>query len=89
MTNIHKKIYEEGDAREMLLKFYPGVCIPPLPSKKLGKRRFEEEYIIKRMTFLNQFLQAIVDHHLLKSSDIVYNFLNTKDRLVFEKKLMI
>lgn len=84
---VRRRYSDFEKLREMLLKYYPGITIPPLPSKKLGKRRFEDDYVSKRMNFLILFLQAIVDHPYLKASDIVFNFLNTKDRSVFEKKV--
>ena len=38
--------------RTVLIKFNPGRVVPPLPNKKIGSRRFEVDFIEKRMMFL-------------------------------------
>ena len=35
--------------RIVLAKFNPGQVVPPLPNKKIGNRRFEEDFLEKRM----------------------------------------
>ena len=47
--------------RQTLKKIHPGLYCPPLPQKKLGSRRFENDFVAKRMKYLNKFLNDIVD----------------------------
>ena len=38
--------------RQLLAKYFPSYNIPPLPNKKMTNRRFEQDFILKRMKFL-------------------------------------
>ena len=38
--------------RQTLKKIHPGLYLPPLPQKKIGSRRFEADFIAKRMKYL-------------------------------------
>ena len=75
--------------KEILKKLYPGYVIPPLPSKKIGSRRFEKDFINKRMKFLNYFINDICKNELYKSSDILISFLSTIDNEKFENEMRI
>ena len=41
--------------RSVLKNLFPNLIIPPLPGKKMGGRRFELDFVAKRMHFLNEF----------------------------------
>ena len=73
--------------RAILCKFYPRILIPPLPGKKVGNRRFEEDFIEKRMKFLQIFIDEIMKNEELKSSEALYAFLSFNDRTQFERKI--
>lgn len=72
--------------RESLIKFFPREMIPPLPGKKIGGRRFENDFVSKRMNNLNIFLNNILKNETLKTSDALISFLSFIDRARFEEK---
>ena len=73
--------------RTILCKFYPRILIPPLPGKKVGNRRFEGDFIEKRMKFLQIFIDEIMKNEELKSNEALYAFLSFNDRSQFERKI--
>ena len=70
-----------------LTKFFPSYIIPPIPKKKIGKKRFELEFIEKRMNFLQKFLDLIIENEEFKASDCLIDFLSISDRNKFEAKM--
>jgi hypothetical protein len=72
-----------------LKKIHPGLYCPPLPGKKLGNRRFENDFVVKRMTYLNKFLNDIVENEIFKASEVLISFLSINDREQFELKKKI
>ncbi len=70
-----------------LRKFYPKSFCPPIPNKKLGSRRFENDFVEKRMKFLNKFINSICENEIFKASDILISFLSLQDRNQFEEKM--
>lgn len=72
--------------RQTLVKVFPFYLIPPLPGKKMGGRRFESDFVIKRMKYLNIFLNNVINNEEFKATDIVFSFLNISDRSHFEEK---
>ena len=73
--------------RTLLVKYFPGYIIPPLPSKKIGNKRFEKKFVLKRMKYLNIFINKLVEREEFKASDLVSCFLSYTDRGKFESKL--
>ena len=73
--------------RKTLEKFYPFHNIPPLPHKKLGDRRFDRDFIMKRMRLLNTFINAIVQDETYKAHSAVVSFLSMTDHHKFEEKM--
>ena len=71
--------------RESLSKFYPREFIPPIPGKKIGGRRFEIDFVSKRMKKLNIFLEKILENETLKTSECLIIFLSMIDRGRFEE----
>ena len=72
--------------RDTLTKFYPGIYCPPIPEKKAGPARFEEKFVEKRRLFLTQFINDLAKIELYKSSEVLIDFLSTKDRNRFERE---
>ena len=84
---VKRRFSDFEKLREILIKLFPGVYIPPIPSKTIGKARFEEDFINQRMFYLTLFLQNIIDNELLKISEVVYNFVNQNNRQIYEQKV--
>ena len=70
--------------RQTLKKKHPGLYCPPLPGKKMGSRRFENDFVIKRMKYLNKFMDDITENEIYKASEILISFLSINDRDQFE-----
>ena len=73
--------------RRCLVKFYPRLYVPPIPSKKLGSRRFDSDFVEKRMNFLQKFLNSINESETFKASECLVSFLSMTDRGQFESKM--
>ena len=83
-----KRRYSDFDwLRQLLIKFYPGFNIPPLPKKNSSSRRFETDFIIKRMKFLELFINKVIENESFKANEFIYAFLNYDDRNKFEAKM--
>ena len=72
--------------RTLLAKYFPSYNIPPLPNKKMGNRRFDLDFIMKRMKFLNLFINNVVQSEDFKASEILTAFLSYTDRGKFDSK---
>ena len=84
---IVNRRYSDFDLlRQLLAKYFPGYNIPPLPNKKMGNRRLENDFIVKRMKFLNLFINNVVASEDFKASEILVAFLSYTDRGKFESK---
>ena len=84
---VHRRYSDFDWLRTILCKFYPRILIPPIPGKKVGNRRFEEDFIEKRMKFLQIFIDEIMKNETLKSSEALYAFLSFGDRTQFDRKV--
>ena len=73
--------------RNILIKFYPRFFVPPLPNKKLFSRRFEVDFVDKRMKFLNKFINNLMLNETFKAADVVVDFLSISDHNQFEAKI--
>lgn len=73
--------------RETLKKFFPRIYVPPMAKKKIGGRRFEEDYVLKRMHLLNVFINECMQNELFKASEPIVSFLSIIDRTQFEFKM--
>ena len=60
--------------------------VPPLPQKRIGSRRFENDFVAKRMKYLNKFLNDLVQSEIFKASEVLISFLSVGDREQFEYK---
>jgi len=72
--------------RKLLQKYYPFHKIDPLPYKKNGSKRFNEDYIHKRIKHLNDFINNIIKNEVFKASDILVSFLSLEDKDKFGNK---
>ena len=80
--------YSDFDTlRKLLVKLFPGYNIPPLPNKKYGNRRFDSDFVMKRMKFLELFMNSMVENEEFKAHEIVYSFLNYEDHGKLEQKM--
>ena len=73
--------------RNILCKLFPRLFIPPIPGKKTGQRRFEQDFIDKRMKFLQMFMDEIMENEELKANEALISFLSFTDRTQFERKM--
>ena len=73
--------------RSILCKCFPRLVVPPLPPKKIGNRRFEEDFILKRMMFLQKFIDEVMENETFKTSEALIAFLSMIDRGQFDSKM--
>ena len=73
--------------RAILRKLYPRHLIPPLPGKKMGNRRFDIDFIEKRMKFLQKFIDDVVASENFKACEALIAFLKFNDREQFDRKI--
>ena len=73
--------------RNILIKCFPGFNIPPLPNKKIGNRRFDTDFIEKRMKFLELFINNVCENESFKTNECLLAFLSYNDREKFEAKI--
>jgi hypothetical protein len=83
-----RRRYSDFDwLRTTLVNFFPRLFVPPLPGKKIGSRRFELDFVEKRMAFLNLFLSNVITSETFKASEPLVAFLSIVDRGQFEAKM--
>ena len=75
--------------REALLSLFPAVIIPQLPKKKMGNRRFDEDFVEKRLEGLQNFLDDILKNEVLKTADPLITFLSFSERNFFEQQMKV
>ena len=73
--------------RQILCKYYPKSLIPPLPEKKIGNKRFQPDFIERRMKFLQLFIDDVIKNESFKANEALTIFLNFNDHSQFEKKM--
>ena len=83
---VLRRFSDFDNLRKLIAKHFPSFYVPPLPNKKMGNRRFDQDFIIKRMKFLNLFINNLVQSENFKSSEILMAFLSYEDRGKFESK---
>ena len=88
MNWIVNRRYSDFDwLRNILHKFFPRHVIPPLPGKKMGARRLDQDFIEKRMKFLQKFIDEVINVETFKASEALISFLKMSDRDQFDKKI--
>jgi hypothetical protein len=83
---VSRRFSDFDNLRKLIGKHYPSFYVPPLPNKKMGNRRFDQDFIIKRMKFLNLFINNLVQSEAFKASEILVAFLSYEDRGKFDSK---
>ena len=86
---IVKRRYSDFEwLRNALIKNNPGLMIPPLPNKKMGSRRFELSFIEKRMKFLQNFIDNIINNKTFLANESLVCFLTetNKEKFLFKMK---
>ena len=83
---VLRRFSDFDNLRKLIAKHFPSFYVPPLPNKKMGNRRFDQDFILKRMKFLNLFINNLVQSESFKSSEILVSFLSYEDRGKFESK---
>ena len=83
---VHRRFSDFDNLRILLAKYFPSYNVPPLPNKKMGNKRFNSDFIMKRMKFLNLFINNVVQREDFKASEILISFLSYTDRGKFESK---
>ena len=84
---VNRRYSDFINLRTALQYQFPHNLIPPLPGKKIGGRRFELDFVSKRMHFLNEFLNNLVAVEEYKASDFLVSFLSITDRNQYEYKM--
>ena len=84
---VNRRYSDFINLRTALQTQFPYNLIPPLPGKKIGGRRFELDFVSKRMHFLNEFLNNLVAIEEFKASDFLISFLSVVDRSQFDYKM--
>ena len=88
MDWLVQRRYSDFDwLRNILSKLYPRTFIPPMAKKKQGPKRFEQDFINKRMKSMQFFIDEIMENEELKTSEALVAFLSFNDRTQFEKKM--
>ena len=65
---LHKRLEEK----------YPNICIPPLPDKAVTGN-FEDEFIMKRKSQLELWLNRLSSHPVISESEVFIHFLQCDD----------
>lgn len=71
---VYRRFSDFDNLRKLIAKHFPSFYVPPLPNKKLGNRRFEKDFIIKRMKFLNLFINNLVKAKISNVQKFLYHF---------------
>ena len=75
--------------REILSSMFPTILLPQLPKKKIGNRRFENDFIEKRIKGLQDFLDEILKNEIIKTAEPLISFLSLTERGFFEQQMKI
>ena len=71
--------------KDCLKNLFPGDVLPILPKKKIGNRRFEQDFLNKRTQGLQKFLNDIINNEKYKSTEVLSIFLSCNERNIFEQ----
>ena len=84
---VHRRYSDFENLRQVLLNHFPRLFIPPLPGKKLGNRRFDKDFIEKRMIFLQMFIDNVMNNEVFKTNEALYAYLSFDDRNKYDNKI--
>ena len=72
--------------RKMLSMLYSNCIIPPMCKKNFGDR-FSDSLINKRMRSIEKFMQGIIEHPLVKNSELLNIFLSCEKKDEYKKRI--
>ena len=75
--------------REILSTMFPTILLPQLPKKKIGNRRFENDFVEKRIKGLQDFLDEILKNEIIKTAEPLISFLSLTERGFFEQQMKL
>ena len=84
--SVQRRYNDFEKFRNILCKYYPRLLVPPLPEKKISPKRFNQEFIEKRMKLLQLFLDKIIQDENFINSESLSVFLNVSDKNQFERR---
>ena len=73
--------------KDCLKYLFPGDILPILPKKKIGNRRFEQDFLNKRTKGLEKFLNEIIKNEKYKCTEVLNIFLSCNERNIFEQQM--
>jgi len=85
---IRKRYSDFEWLRNVICTVYVNCVIPPLCKKNYADR-FSEVLISKRTRSIEKFMNGVLNHPLIRNSDIFYSFISTENEAEFEKKKKI
>jgi len=85
---IRKRYSDFEWLRNVISTVYVNCVIPPL-CKKNYTDRFSEVLISKRTRSIEKFMNGVLNHPLIRNSDVFYSFISTENEAEFEKKKKI
>jgi hypothetical protein len=63
---------------ERLIEKYPNLCIPPIPGKAVAGN-FEDDFIAKRKSQLELWLNRMAAHPVIGQSEVFIHFLQSEE----------
>ena len=84
-SNVRRRFSDFDWLYQILSHLFVGNIIPKLEKKYIGDR-FSEEFLQSRIEDMTLFLQFILNDSLLKSSQIIFDFLTVEDYNDFTQK---
>ena len=84
---VERKYSDFNWLRETLFNLYNNILIPKMSYKgKVTKDKHDDNFIKKRMRFLERFINYIIKDETIKTSQILYDFLTIKNYEEFINK---
>ena len=71
---VSRRFSDFDNLRKLISKHFPSFYVPPLPNKKMGNRRFDQDFIVKRMKFLNLFINNLVQSEVFNHQNFLWPF---------------
>ena len=82
----NKRYNDFSTLRKILSIIYSNCVLPPLCKKNFGDR-FSDALIAKRMRSIEKFMQGIIDHPLVKNSELINDFLSEEKKEEYNRKI--
>ena len=84
-TTVRRRFSDFDWLQQILTHLFPGNIIPRLSKQNIGDR-FSEDLVNKRIEDMKNFLDYILSDPLLKSSQIIYDFVSIEKESEFNTK---